>query len=75
MGIRGLVPGFPEPPEAPCDGPSVKPLVDPKLLRAWADEAPGVLCTVGAIWPWVLMPDDGALDSGVDVANSPTDEV
>jgi hypothetical protein len=69
MGIRGLVPGFPEPPEALGDGPSVEPLVGPELPRAWADEA------LEAVWPRVLTPDDGAPTSGVDATAPPPDEV
>jgi hypothetical protein len=75
MGIRGLVPGFPKLPKAPYDGPSIEPLVGPELLRAWADECPEVLCPIGAVWPRVLTPDNGALASGVDVTAPPTDEV
>jgi hypothetical protein len=75
MGIRGFAPGFPEPPEGFCDGPSVEPLVGPELLGAWVDEASRFLFTVEAVWPQVLMPDDGALVSGVDITGPPTDEV
>jgi hypothetical protein len=75
MGIRGLVPGLTEPPEAPCDGPSVEPLIGPELLRACTDKAPGVLCAIGSVWPRVLIPDDGALTLGIDVAAPPTDKV
>jgi hypothetical protein len=75
MGIRGFAPGFPKPPRGFCDSPSVEPLVGPKLLGAWADEASGVLCAVEAFWPWVLKPDDDALVSGVDIADPPADEV
>jgi hypothetical protein len=75
MGIRGLVPGLPEPPKASCDGPSVEPLISLELLRAWADKAPRVLCTIGAAWPRVLIPDDGAPASGVDITTLPVDKV
>jgi hypothetical protein len=49
VGIRGFALGFPEPLEGFCDGPSVEPLVDLKLLGAWADEASRVLYAVEAI--------------------------
>jgi hypothetical protein len=75
MGIRGFALGFPEPPEGFCDGPSVEPLVGPELLVAWADEASRVLYAIEAFWPRVLMPDDGALVSGVDIADLPADEL
>jgi hypothetical protein len=63
MGIRGLVPGFPELPKALCDGPFVEPLVGPELPRAWANEVPEVLSVTWSIWPRVLTPDNGALAS------------
>jgi hypothetical protein len=69
MGIRGLVPGFPEPSEALGDGPSVEPLVGLELPRAWADETPK------AVWPRVLTPDDGTLTSGIDATSPPPDKV
>jgi hypothetical protein len=75
MGIRGLVPGLPEPPEAPCGGPSVEPLIGLELLRARVDEAPGVLCAIRAIWPRVLIPDVDALASGIDIAAPPANKV
>jgi hypothetical protein len=40
-----------------------------------ADKAPEVLCVEEAIWPRVLMPDDGALVLGVDVIGLPDNEV
>jgi hypothetical protein len=40
-GIRGFAPGFPEPLEGFCDGPSIEPLVSPGLLGALANEASG----------------------------------
>jgi hypothetical protein len=49
MGIRGFAPGFPEPLDGFCDGPSIEPLVVPGLLGALADEASGVFFTVEAI--------------------------
>jgi hypothetical protein len=75
MGIRGLVPGFPELPKAPCDGPSIEPLVGLELPRAWTDEVPEVLCVIKLVWPRVLTPVDDALVSGVDTASPPADEV
>jgi hypothetical protein len=74
-GIRGFVSGFPVPLDGFYDGPSVEPPVGLVLLRAWADEAPGVLCTDEAIWPRVLTPDNGTLASGVDIAVPPDNEV
>jgi hypothetical protein len=75
MGIRGSVPGFPELPKAPYDGPSVEPLVGLELLRAWADDVPEVLYVIRAVWPRVLTPDDGAPASSVEATAPPTDEV
>jgi hypothetical protein len=75
MEIKGLVPGFLELTKALCDGPFVEPWIGPKLVRAWADEVPEVLCVIRAIWPQVLTPDDGAPASGVDATAPPTDEV
>jgi hypothetical protein len=40
-----------------------------------ADKAPKVLCAEEAIWPRVLMPDDDAPVSGVDVIGPPDNEV
>jgi hypothetical protein len=74
-GIKGLDSGFPEPLDGFCDGPSVEPPVGLVLLGAWADEAPGVLCTDEAILPRVLTPNNGALASDVDIAVPPVDEV
>jgi hypothetical protein len=50
MGIRGLVPSFPELPKGLCDSPSVEPLVGPELLRAWANGVPEVLYVIRAVW-------------------------
>jgi hypothetical protein len=75
MGIRGFAPGFPEPLDDFCDGPSTEPLVGPRLLGAVADEAAGVFFAIEAVWPRVLMPDDGALVSGIGVADLPANEV
>jgi hypothetical protein len=75
MGTRGFAPGFPELVEGFYDGPSVEPLVGPKLLGAWADEASRVIFAVEAVWPRVLTPDDGALVTSVDVIDLLANEV
>jgi hypothetical protein len=68
MGTRGLDLGKPEPPDGTCYGPTVEPPVGQVLLGARADGASEDLCAAEAIWPWVLMPVDGALASNVDAA-------
>jgi hypothetical protein len=73
--MKGFVSGFPEPLDGFYDGPSVEPPVGLVLLRAWANEEPGVLSADEAIWPRVLTPDDGALASDIDVAVPPDNEV
>jgi hypothetical protein len=75
MGIRGLVPGFPEPPKSLCDGPSVEPLTGSELPRAQADKVSEALCIIKATWPQVLTPDDATPASGIDVVVPPVDEV
>jgi hypothetical protein len=71
MGIMGLDSGFPEPPDGFCEGPSVEPPIGLVILGARADGTPEVLCADEAIWPQVLMPNNGALASDADVAASP----
>jgi hypothetical protein len=75
MGIRGLVPGFLEPPKALCDVPSVEPPAGLGLPRAWADKVFEVLYVIKATWPRVLTPNDAAPASGVDTVVPHADEV
>jgi hypothetical protein len=75
IGIRGFAPGFPEPLEGFCDGPSAEPFASLGLLGALDDEASRVFFTIEVIYPRVLMPDDDVLASGGGVADFPTDEV